>query len=46
MDIIARLQYTIARVIETFSHNWYLLRINIVISVAPKFYVHQDAIAP
>ena len=46
MDIIARLRYTIARVIETISHNWYLLLINIVISVASKFYVHEDAITP
>jgi len=45
MDIITLLQDTFIKVIETFSHNWYLLLISIVISAALKFYVDQDAIA-
>src|SRR6266498_4981745 len=45
MDIITLLQYTFTKVIETFSHNWYLLVLSIVISAALKFYVDQDAIA-
>jgi uncharacterized membrane protein YraQ (UPF0718 family) len=45
MDIIALLQFTFAKVLETFSHNWFLLLISIVISAALKLYVDQDAIA-
>jgi hypothetical protein len=45
MDIISLLQYTFARVLETFSHNWLLLVLSIVISAALKLYVDQDAIA-
>jgi len=45
MDIISLLQDTFIKVIETFSHNWYLLLLSIVISAALKFYVDQDAIA-
>ncbi|HLO16841.1 MAG TPA: permease [Anaerolineales bacterium] len=45
MDIITLLQYTISKVVETFSHNWYLLLISIVISAALTLYVDQDAIA-
>src|SRR5574339_405129 len=45
MNIIALLQYSFTKVIETFSHNWYLLLLSIVISAALKFYVDQDAIA-
>ncbi len=45
MDIISLLQYTFIKVIETFSHNWYLLLISILISAALNFYVDQDAIA-
>jgi uncharacterized membrane protein YraQ (UPF0718 family) len=45
MDIVALVQYTLGKVIETFSHNWYLLLISIVISAALKLYVDQDAIA-
>ena len=45
MDITTLLQYSFAKVIETFSHNWYLLLISIVISAGLKFYVDQDAIA-
>jgi uncharacterized protein len=44
MDIIALLQYTFQKVIETFSHNWYLLLLSIVISAALKLYVDQDAV--
>ena len=45
MDIISLLQYTIVKVLETFSRNWYLLLISIVISAALKLYVDQDVIA-
>jgi uncharacterized membrane protein YraQ (UPF0718 family) len=45
MDIISLLQYTFSKVIETFSHNWYLLLLSILISAALKFYVDQAAIA-
>ena len=45
MDIITLLQDTFAKVILTFSHNWYLLVLSILISAALKFYVDQDAIA-
>ncbi len=45
MDITSLLQYTFAKVIETFSHNWFLLLISILISAALKLYVDQDAIA-
>src|SRR5574339_78848 len=45
MNIVALLQYSFTKVIETFSHNWYLLLLSIFISAALKFYVDQDAIA-
>lgn len=45
MDILTLLQDTFIKVIETFSHNWYLLVISILISAALKFYVDQNAIA-
>src|SRR5689334_16124752 len=45
MDIISLLQYTFSKVVETFSHNWPLLLISILISAALKLYVNQDAIA-
>src|SRR5512138_3235895 len=45
MDIMTLLQDTFAKVILTFSHNWYLLLLSIIISAALKFYVDQDAIA-
>ncbi len=45
MDIMSLLQYTFGKVLETFSHNWYLLLISIIISAALKLYVDQDAIA-
>lgn len=45
MDIITLLQYTFNKVIETFSHNWFLLLLSIVISAALKLYVDQDTIA-
>ena len=44
MDIISLLQFTFAKVIETFAHNWYLLLISIIVSAALKLYVDQDAI--
>ena len=45
MDILSLLQYTFGKVIETFSHNWFLLVISIFISAALKLYIDQDAIA-
>jgi len=45
MDIVSLLQYTFGKVVETFSHNWYLLLLSIVISASLKLYVDQDAIA-
>ena len=45
MDVVALLQYTFGKVLETLSHNWYLLLISIVISAVLKLYVDQDAIA-
>jgi uncharacterized protein len=45
MDILSLLQYTFSKVIETFSHNWFLLVISILISAALKLYINQDAIA-
>jgi len=45
MDIPSLLQYTFAKVAETFSHNWYLLLISIIVSAALKLYVDEDAIA-
>jgi uncharacterized membrane protein YraQ (UPF0718 family) len=45
MDINSLLQYSFGKVIETFSHNWPLLLISIIISAALKLYVNQDAIA-
>jgi hypothetical protein len=45
MDIISLLQYTFGKVLETFSNNWFLLLLSIVISTALKLYVDQDAIA-
>jgi uncharacterized membrane protein YraQ (UPF0718 family) len=45
LDILSLLQYTFSKVVETFSHNWYLLLLSILISAALKLYVDQDAIA-
>ena len=45
MDILSLLQYTFGKVVETFSHNWWLLLISILISAELKLYVDQDAIA-
>jgi uncharacterized membrane protein YraQ (UPF0718 family) len=45
MDINSLLQFTFGKVIETFSHNWFLLVVSILISAALKLYIDQDAIA-
>ena len=45
MNILPLLQSTLDKVIVTFSHTWYLLLISIIISVALKLYVDQDAVA-
>jgi uncharacterized membrane protein YraQ (UPF0718 family) len=44
MNIISLLQYTFGKVIETFSHNWFLLLISILISAALALYIDQEAI--
>lgn len=45
MELYSLLHYSFDKVIETFSHNWPLLLISILISAALKLYVNQDAIA-
>ncbi len=45
MDISSLLQYTFGKVVETFSHNWYLLLLSIIVSAALSLYVDQEAIA-
>jgi hypothetical protein len=45
MDINSLLQYSFSKVIETFSYNWPLLLISVLISAALKLSVDQDAIA-
>jgi len=45
MDITSLLQYSFNKVIETFSHNWFLLLLSILISAALTLYVNQDAVA-
>src|SRR5687767_11506882 len=45
MDIISLLQYAFGKVLETFSNNWFLLLLSILLSAALKLYVDQDAIA-
>ncbi len=45
MDILPLLQYTLSKVVETFSHNWFLLVLSILVSVALKLYIDQDAVA-
>ena len=44
MNFLTLLQYTFGKVVETFSHNWPLLLLSILISVALKLYVDQDSI--
>lgn len=44
MDILSLLPYTLDKVVETFSHNWYLLLISILVSAALKLYVDQEAV--
>lgn len=44
MDLVTLFQFTFQKVIETFSHNWYLLLLSIVISAAMKLYVDQKAV--
>lgn len=44
MDIISLLQYSFGKVVETFSHNWFLLVISILISTALRLYIDQEAI--
>src|SRR6266498_2756231 len=45
MNVLTLLQYTFGKVLETFSHNWYLLLISIIVSAGLKLYVDQDTIA-
>ncbi|HMU92369.1 MAG TPA: permease [Anaerolineales bacterium] len=45
MDFPSLLQYTFGKVVETFSHNWFLLLLSIIASAALKLYVDEDAVA-
>ena len=45
MDINNLLQTTFGKVIETFALNWPLLLLSILVSVALKLYVDQNAVA-
>lgn len=45
MNIPSLLSHTFSKVIETFSHNWILLLISILISAALKLYVDQNAMS-
>jgi uncharacterized membrane protein YraQ (UPF0718 family) len=45
MDLTSLLQYAFGKVVETFSQNWALLVISIVVSAALKLYVNENAIA-
>ncbi|HET9911048.1 MAG TPA: permease [Anaerolineales bacterium] len=45
MEITPLLVDAFTKVIGTFAHNWYLLLISIVVSVALKFYMDQETIA-
>ncbi len=45
MDINNLLQTTLGKVIETFALNWPLLLLSILVSVALKVYVNQNAVA-
>jgi uncharacterized protein len=45
MEIVPLLQATFTKVIETFSHNWYLLLLSIIVSAALTLYVDQEATA-
>jgi len=42
---ISLLQNTIAKVVETFAHNWPLLLLSVLISVALKLYIDQDVVS-
>jgi hypothetical protein len=37
MNMISLMQFTFSKVIETFSHNWFLLVISILLSAALAF---------
>jgi hypothetical protein len=45
MDFISLLQYAFNKVIETFSHNWFLLVISILISATIKVYVDDNVVS-
>lgn len=45
MDFISLLQYAFGKVIETFSSNWFLLVISILISATIKVYVDDNAVS-
>ena len=45
MDFLSLLQYAFGKVIETFSNNWFLLLISIVISATLKTYIDDNAIS-
>jgi uncharacterized protein len=45
MEFAPLLQYSFGKVIETFSNNWYLLVISIVISASLKAYIDEEAVS-
>lgn len=45
MDFISLLQYAFNKVIETFSTNWFLLVISILVSATIKVYVDDNAVS-
>ncbi|NJN79674.1 MAG: hypothetical protein HC797_03925 [Anaerolineales bacterium] len=45
MDFLSLLQYAFSKVIETFSNNWFLLVISILVSASLKVYVDDNAVS-
>lgn len=45
MDFTALLQYSFGKVIETFSSNWFLLVISILISATLRVYIDDNAVS-
>jgi len=45
MELQSLIPYAFEKVLETLSHNWYLLLLSIIISAVLKVYVNQDSIS-
>ena len=45
MQLTILIQYAFAKVLETFSHNWFLLVISIAVSASLKVYVDDNAVS-